>query len=502
MIPFFNYLLISTVCLSISYGFYLILFRKESGFVYLRAFLLVSIFISLLLPLSPLRIETGNPAKEVSGPALVGNVSNSGMETEDVRIIHDVENPDSKASGMEITTILLFVYLLGVSFVLLWVFFQIFRIVKLLFTSRRMKLKGFKYAINKKVKTPFSFFSCIFLPEEFADTEESNIVVRHEKIHVSEHHSLDMLLANLLCAFMWFNPLIWRMRSSIQLVHEYLADEGTLTSGYNRNVYMALMLNQATEGKLIPLYSSFNRSLLKNRMIMLAKNNTTRRNNYKILALIPLAVFLLLAVACVNGGKEPDNTSRENVTLAVETVKMNVVYAGVDNPVIIAANSIDQTKLEVSIDNGKITKEGDQFIITPAKAGSASVEIFSDGIKIGSKDFRVLRVPDPQTYLVLNDKSIAGGEISVADLADAAGIDAEIPDFIYDIDYRITGFQIRTNLNGINMVEVSDDGQFTSDQLELLKRLKAGQIVIFDDIKAIGPDGSTRLLRPMEFRII
>lgn len=502
MIQFFNYLVISTICLSVCYGIYLILFRNEAGFVYLRAFLLSSMFISLLVPLSPVSFDLANHRQERVKSEVVAGVIGSERGSAELQAVHHVENHGTKISRVDIARGLLFVYLAGVLAVIIWIFSQLFQILKLLFTSKRKKHEGFRYVINKNILAPFSFFSIIFLPEELDGTEESNIVVRHETIHVSELHSLDMLLANLLAAFMWFNPLVWQMRSSIQLVHEYLADEGTLVSGINRNVYMTLILNRATEGRLIPLYSGFNRSLIKKRMIMLTKRNAFKRNNYKIVALIPLVLFMLFTVACVNGSKERNNNSNKDVTLAVETVKMNVVYLGVDNPVIIAANGIDQDNFEVSIDNGKIRKEGDQYLITPARSGSATVEIIAEGSKIGSREFRVLNLVSPQAFLVLNNKRVGSSELlSIQELVVAEGIIAEIPDFIFDVDFRITGFQIEVEIDEYVVIEESGSDKITSEQRELLKRLGSGDIVIFDEIRAIGPDGVTRSLNPLEFKI-
>lgn len=503
MIHFFDYLIISTICLSICYGLYLLLFRKESGFVYMRAFLLASILLSLLIPLIPLSIEIGVLGRDLSRTGTVVESINSGAETSDVMSFQSAESMDDNPGGMEIGTLILWGYLLGVSVVFLWIFMQLFQITKLLISSQRKKFNGINFASSKKVQAPFSFFSWIFLPEEIAETKEANIILIHERIHVSELHSLDILLSNLLCAFMWFNPLTWRLRYSIQQLHEYLADEGTLSSGINRNDYMTLMLDQAAESRLIPLYSGFNRSLLKNRMIMITKMGTFNKNNFKIFTLIPLAVFLLLAVACVNGSKESNDNSNENVTLAVEAVKMNVVYLGVENPVIIAANGIDGNNLSVSIDNGIIKKDGDHYLITPARTETATIEIYSEGKKLGSKKFRVLNLPSPQTFLVFgNNNTSGGGEIDSKDLVSANGIKADIPDFLFDVDFRIVGFQVRVKHNGITVVEKSENETFTAKQRDLMKSLSSGQTIIIDEIRAIGPDGNTRLLHEIEFKIL
>jgi hypothetical protein len=98
---------------------------------------------------------------------------------------------------------------------------------------------------------------------------------------------------------MWFNPLIWMMKNSIQLVHEYLADEGALNTGIDKHRYQALLINQITEDKLISLSSSFNHSLIKKRMKMMLNKKLNRRSNLKIMALLPLAIFLFVMTAMI-----------------------------------------------------------------------------------------------------------------------------------------------------------------------------------------------------------
>jgi len=509
MIHFFGYLITSTVCLSICYGIYLFLFRKETGFIYLRTFLLDSIVISLLLPLAPFSIETGILSRDTRGSESLTANRNSDYETieapsvqNDVRVVRETSEP-------EFTHLLNVVYFIGLIIVLVWILLQLYQITRLIIESQIRKSNGIHFATNKKVQAPFSFFTWIFLPHALKDTEEGKIITCHEKVHVTELHSLDILIVNLLCAFMWFNPLIWRLRYSMQQLHEYLADEGALISGIDRNVYMSLMLDQAAEKRQLPLYSGFNRSLLKNRITMMSKKETYKRNNYKIVALVPLSIFLLFSVACVNGSKESNEGKgttggdRENVTLAVETVKMNVVYCGVNNPVIIAANGIDMRNIGVEIDNGKIVKNGEEYIINPARTGHAKVDILKDGVKIGSKDFRVLSVPDPQPYLVLNGGNTGSGEVRDAEeLANAKGIIAELPDFLFDVDFKIIGFEMNAVVNGSAVTEVSGSGTISDRQRDLIKRLKPGQVLIISEIKAIGPDGATRLLHPLEIKIL
>ncbi len=62
-----QYLLFSSVCLSILYIAYRLIYRNEANFRQMRVFLMGSVFLSLLLPLSNYKIEVwNNPQNTVS----------------------------------------------------------------------------------------------------------------------------------------------------------------------------------------------------------------------------------------------------------------------------------------------------------------------------------------------------------------------------------------------------------------------------------------------------
>ncbi len=77
------------------------------------------------------------------------------------------------------------------------------------------------------------------------------------------------------------------MKRSFHLLHEYLADEGTLGRGIDRISYQSLLINQATEGRLISFSSSFNNSL-KKRMIMMTNGTKMKNTRGRVMFMIPL----------------------------------------------------------------------------------------------------------------------------------------------------------------------------------------------------------------------
>ena len=58
-------------------------------------------------------------------------------------------------------------------------------------------------------------------------------ILTHEKAHIDYKHSIELLLVDIMAAFQWFNLAIWMLRSDLQDLHEYEADDAVLKSGTN-----------------------------------------------------------------------------------------------------------------------------------------------------------------------------------------------------------------------------------------------------------------------------
>ena len=142
--------------------------------------------------------------------------------------------------------------------------------------------------------SPFSFFRNIFYyPKQFSK-EELDAIIAHEKIHVHQYHSLDVLFTQILAVVFWFNPLVWVYQSLIKQNLEYLADANALQNLENKKEYQYLMLQQAVGYQNIGITNSFYNSLIKNRIQMLHQHPSKKRNRLKLLLILPvLATFLV-----------------------------------------------------------------------------------------------------------------------------------------------------------------------------------------------------------------
>jgi hypothetical protein len=293
-----KYILFSSVCLSILYLAYRLIYRNEANFRQMRIFLMGSVLLSLLLPLSNYKIEIWNkPQNAVIIPQFINPTHAAGTV------------PENNSLPIDWSGIALDVYLLVSAVLFIRIILQLIILSINYIKSQKLKRNDCVLLFDHRFRNTFSFFDWIFIGPEKIKKEDLEHIIIHERIHATQYHTLDLIVIELLTAVMWFNPLIWMMKNSIQLVHEYLADEGALNTGIDQHRYQALLINQITEDKLISLSSSFNHSLIKKRMKMMINKKLNRRSNLKIMALLPLAALLFMVIALINALMPRDLTA-------------------------------------------------------------------------------------------------------------------------------------------------------------------------------------------------
>ncbi len=190
-------------------------------------------------------------------------------------------------------------------------------------------------------------------------------------------------------------------------------------------------------------------------------------------------------------------------SMTVSPTKMNVFYAGLDNPVSVSVPGISASNVKVSITNGSIQPSQDGFIVKPDKVGVESIISVSaliDGVskEIGSTRFRVKKVPDPVA-------SVAGkidGVIGKNELLAQQGVLAKIPDFDFQMNFTVTSFVVSTSKQGYVIDKPTKGNRFSQEQIDLMKGLNSGNRLYIESIVVKGDDGSVRNLPAISFKII
>jgi len=208
-----------------------------------------------------------------------------------------------------------------------------------------------------------------------------------------------------------------------------------------------------------------------------------------------------------------DFTSSYTVIEPMATVSatmMNVLYAGIDNPVGISVPGVAMTDISATMTNGSLSRQGDHWVAKPATVGKdavISVTATMDGrpVNVATTTFRVRKLPDPTPFIAFKDANGAtdhyrgGKPFAKALLMQAPGLQAAIDDGLLDTPFNVLGFEtVFFDSSGNAMPEVSDGANFSARQKQQFQRLNRGKRFYISRIRAVGPDGITRDLSPME----
>ncbi|NQX78006.1 MAG: M56 family metallopeptidase [Gilvibacter sp.] len=122
----------------------------------------------------------------------------------------------------------------------------------------------------------------------------------HEQAHAEQLHSVDVLLAELMQVVFWFNPLVYLIKHSIFLNHEFLADQAVLKTGVPKSQYQNTLLAYLNPRTCPELASAINYSSIKKRFTLM-KNSSSKKTQWaKGLLLLPLLAVLLYSFSSTN----------------------------------------------------------------------------------------------------------------------------------------------------------------------------------------------------------
>ncbi len=194
---------------------------------------------------------------------------------------------------------------------------------------------------------------------------------------------------------------------------------------------------------------------------------------------------------------------------SVSPTLMNVLYAGIDNPLTIAVPGMANEQISATITNGTLIRKGNNWVARPNKVGEeAIISVFAttNGTKqkIADSHLRTRALPDPLPYIEYTDangatKRFKGGQISKRNLLSASGIKAAIDDDILDIKFNVISFRLTFfDAMGNAIPEVSNNSNFSPRQLSSIRNLSRGKRFYITDVVAKGPDGIERKIPTIE----
>ena len=212
-----------------------------------------------------------------------------------------------------------YLYLAGVVALLVRLAVQAFSLYRLIVRMPEKEINGVCVKCLNDPSGPFSFFGWIFMNPAAVKEDEINEILTHEMAHVKQHHSVDVLLAEMVSICCWMNPFAWLLKREVRLNLEFLADRKVMEAGFATKSYQYHLLGLAYNHKY-GLSNNFNFSHLKQRIIMMNKKKSNAAGHIKY-ALFVLPAFALLVAGNISCSQDASQTedAKEEVVAPVSS---------------------------------------------------------------------------------------------------------------------------------------------------------------------------------------
>jgi TonB family protein len=302
MHPILVYILQVNFALVLFYLLFTLLFKRDTFLKIRRFYFLSALLFSVIYPLLV-----------VPGLSDFWNFRFSEPQTVEATVFFEaptlevmVEESEAEAASLNIPWEQIFItlYIAVTIFFILRFLWQLISIFRIRLKSEETEVLGIKVYDLKDNITPFSFFGMIFINSEMHSKEELEQIIIHEHTHVSEKHSLDIMLVESILLFSWWNPAVWLLKREMAMNLEYLADVGVLREGVDSREYQYHLLRLTYHETAVQIVNNFNVSQLKQRIMMMNKTRSSSLKLAKYLTILPIFFILIAANSSYAGEKD------------------------------------------------------------------------------------------------------------------------------------------------------------------------------------------------------
>jgi hypothetical protein len=308
MLPYIiNVALVLAACLA----FYKLLLRGETFYKVNRWMLVICLAISFALPVLqvPQQFSLLNSPNKALSVGSQQSTVNSGQDAANNSIAAKTTTIETKSNQTNSNTLtshdsgftfgklmkwLLWFYWFGV---IVFAISFLFQVVLLIYrTYRNPVIIDGKYRIVEVSgdKAPCSFGNTIFINPEKYDWDTYNQILLHEKIHIGQKHTVDIVIAELMLIFQWFNPFAWIYRREIESNLEFLTDDQLMQQKkVDKKTYQLSLMKVSAPHFPLSLTTNYNQSILKKRIAMMNSKRSNLHTAWKYFFLLPVLAFLV-----------------------------------------------------------------------------------------------------------------------------------------------------------------------------------------------------------------
>jgi len=303
---FFAYSLKSSICLASFYLLYRLLLSRDTFHRFNRMALLGMMFLSALIPWIALYFQPVH---------LVELFYDFAVEQLDFQ---NMQNPLAATPAItsleRILATCMLIYLIGCAICFVRILRNLFLICKIIRKGEHTPLdNNIRLTIHSDNRiAPFSWMNHIVISRSDMN-EAGHTILLHEQAHIQQHHTYDLMLAELAILFQWYNPAAWLLYRELQHIHEFEADQSVINQGIDAKQYQLLLIKKAVGTKLYVMANSFDHSKLKKRITMMLQKKSNPLARLKYAYVLPLTAIFLIAFACREVSSKFDEISKTKV---------------------------------------------------------------------------------------------------------------------------------------------------------------------------------------------
>lgn len=262
------------LCSSLLLTVYYVFLQKEKMYGFNRFYLLFSLVFSCTVPFISIQSEAQKPVNRLQ------------KTIEATQQVMDITPKQESFNWMN----------------LIWI---LYGIVTLIFLTRTiisyLKIKNLKgekmiyqnqnIIITNEPISPFSFWNTIYLGKNYLiDNKIDSRIFLHEKSHLEQKHSIDIIIVEIIKAFTWFNPSVYFYKKAMITNHEFLADESVLKNDFTIKDYQNLILEEIISNQNYNLTHTFNFKNTKKRFIMMNSKKSKLADLKKVISIPVLMI--------------------------------------------------------------------------------------------------------------------------------------------------------------------------------------------------------------------
>ncbi len=277
----FTLILKIILCSSLLIGIYYLFLQREKMFRFNRFYLLFALVFSYVIPFVKINLPAASQQK-------------SQLIFDEIPTQQLIQNAN-QTSQFDWINLIFLAYFLVCILLIIKSIISIRKIISL--KGIDINYQNLKVKLLEKNLPPFSFWNKIYLNKNYFENQQiDNRIFQHEKTHIVQKHSLDILFLEILKVFSWFNPALYFYKKAMTDNHEFLADETIIKQQNNIKDYQQLILSEILQTQNLNLTHQFNYNKTKKRFIMMTTKKSKFEKTKKLFAVSAFAGLSILFV--------------------------------------------------------------------------------------------------------------------------------------------------------------------------------------------------------------